>query len=202
MTICSYSALGTSLSPNLDSIIFAINQINLYGVNNNDLNNLFTNLQSINAEWNFATSPKFGTNTGFLKTTSGVLSFENIENSTINLISTTININVVSDTDVTLFTVPTGKKLIITNAYVIPTEITAFTSTFSASMGTNSTTFDNIFEIKIFTGLDSLNKIGQYISLSDLLIVNNASDIIKIKITTNALATSFKVKVLLFGFYI
>lgn len=202
MTICSYSGLGTSLSPNLDSIIFAINQINLYGINNNDLNNLFTNLQNITAEWNFSTSPKFGTNTGFLKATAGVLSFESIENSTINLISTTTNIDVVAGGDITLFTVPTGKKLIITNAYAIPTEITSFTSTFSASIGTNSTNYDNIFEIKTFTGLNTLNKIGQYVSLSDLLIVNNEEDIIKIKITTNAVATSFKVKVLLFGFYI
>jgi hypothetical protein len=202
MAICSYGGLGTALSANLDSIIFAINQINQFGINNNDLNNLFTNLQSINAEWNFATSPKFGTNSGFLKATAGVLSFESIENSTIGLISTTIDIDTILDTDVTLFTVPTGKKLIISQAYLIPTDLTGFTSTFSASIGTNSTTYDNIFEIKVFTGLDSLNKIGQYVSLSDLLIVNNASDVIKIKVTTNSVATTFKVKCLLFGFYI
>lgn len=193
---------GTISSPNFGGIIENIENINKYAKNSNDLDALFENNKTISGLWNFATSPTFGTSNGFLKATAGVLSFESLENSTINLISTTTNINVVTDTDVTLFTVPTGKKLIITNAYLIPTDLTGFTSTFSASIGTNSTPFDNIFEIKDFIGLDSVNKIGQYVSLSDLLIVNNASDVIKIKITTNAVATTYTVKILLFGFYL
>lgn len=194
--------LGTAVSPNQGNIIFGIEQINLYGVNHSHLADLFENTKAINGLWNFAASPTFGTSNGFLKANAGVLSFESLENNTIGLISTTLNIDTIIDTDITLFTVPTAKKLIITNAYLIPTDLTGFTSTFSASIGTNSTPFDNIFEIKTFTGLDSVNKIGQYVSLSDLLIVNNASDIIKLKITTNAAATTFKVKCLLFGFYI
>lgn len=190
--------MGSGGSPTFSAIIANIKAMILKGVNGNDLIELFNDLQIITQEWNFTTNPKFGTNTGFLKATSGVLSFGN----TINLIAELSNIDVVTGGNIDLFTIPLLKKLIITNAYIIPEEITSFTSSFSASIGTNSTAFDNIFEIKDFTGLDSLNKIGQYVSLSDLLIINNASDIIKLKITTNAVATSFKVKVLLFGFYI
>ncbi len=193
---------GTISSPNFGGIIENIENINKYAKNSNDLDALFENNKTISGLWNFSTSPTFGTSNGFLKATAGVLSFESLESSTINLLSTTTDINVVSGTDITLFTVPTGKKLIITNAYLVPTELTSFTSGFSASIGTNSTDYDNIFEIKDFSLLDSLNKIGQYVSLSDLLIVNNASDVIKLKITTNAVATTFKVKALLFGFYI
>lgn len=190
--------MGSGGSPTFSAIIANIKAMILKGVNGNDLIELFDDLQTITQEWNFTTNPKFGTNNGFLKATNGVLSFEN----TINLIAELSNIDVVADTDVTLFTVPTGKKLIITNAYLVATELTGFTTGFSASIGSNSTAFDNIFEIKDFTGLDNINKIGQYVSLSDLLIVNNEEDIIKIKITTNAVATSYKVKVQLFGFYI
>lgn len=202
MSIVSLTSLGTSLSPNYSGIIFGIEQINLYGTNHNDLANLFQNTKNITSSWNFATYPTFGTANGYLKATSGVLSFENIDTNTISLISTITNIDVTTISDIELFTVPTGKKLIITNAYLIPSEITGFTSGFSASIGTNSTPFDNIFEIKSFLTLDSLTKLGQYVSLSDLLILNNASDIIKLKITTNAVATTFKIKCLLFGFYL
>lgn len=193
---------GTISSPNFGGIIENIENINKYAKNSNDLDALFENNKTIDGAWNFSTSPTFGTSNGFLKATAGVLSFESLENSTINLISTTTNINVVTDTDVTLFTVPTGKKLIITNAYLIPTELTSFTSSFSASLGINSTAFDSIFEIKDFTTLDSVDKTGQYLSLSDILPINNAGDFIKLKITTNAVATTYTVKILLFGFYL
>lgn len=193
---------GTISSPNFGGIIENIENINKYAKNSNDLDALFENNKAITGLWNFSTSPTFGTSNGFLKVTAGVLSFESLENSTINLISTTTNINVVTDTDVTLFTVPTGKKLIITNAYLIPTELTSFTSSFSASLGINSTAFDSIFEIKDFTTLDSVDKTGQYLSLSDILPINNAGDFIKLKITTNAVATTYTVKILLFGFYL
>lgn len=193
---------GTISSPNFGGIIENIENINKYAKNSNDLDALFENNKTISGLWNFATSPTFGTSNGFLKATAGVLSFESLENSTINLISTTTNINVVTDTDVTLFTVPTGKKLIITNAYLIPTELTSFTSSFSASLGINSTAFDSIFEIKDFTTLDSVDKTGQYLSLSDILPINNAGDFIKLKVTTNAVATTYTVKILLFGFYL
>lgn len=127
---------------------------------------------------------------------------DSLKSKAISLIAELSNIDVVAGGNINLFTIPLYKKLIITNTYIIPEEITSFTSSFSASVGSNSTAFDNIFGIKDFTGLDSVNKVGQYIALSDILIVNNASDIIKLKITTNAIATTYKVKVLLFGFYL
>jgi len=133
-------------------------------------------------------------------------SFEDLVSSikkrTNNLIYVQENIDVVAGGTIDIFKVPYGERIIITSVYIVPTEIDAFTSTFSASLGINSTAFDSIFEIKDFIGLDSVDKTGQFLSLSDILPVNNAGDFIKLKVTTNAVATTYTVKILLFGFYL
>lgn len=125
-----------------------------------------------------------------------------IKKQTNNLIYVQENIDVVAGGTIDVFKVPFGEKLIITSAFIIPTEIDTFTSSFSASLGINSTAFDSIFEIKDFTTLDSIDKTGQYLSLSDILPINSAGDFIKLKVTTNAVATTYTVKILLFGFYL
>ncbi len=133
-------------------------------------------------------------------------SFEDLVSSikkrTNNLIYVQENIDVVVGGTIDIYKVPLGERIIITSAFVIPTEIDTFTSTFSASLGINSTAFDSIFEIKDFIGLDSVDKTGQFLSLSDILPINNAGDFIKLKVTTNAVATTYTVKILLFGFYL
>lgn len=188
--------MGTSGSPTHAAIIFNIQEIIKRAIGSTDLANLFDSLQTIEGEWTFSTSPKIKT------ILNGSANFESLDKSIIGLISINTGIDVTTATDLELFTVPTGKKIIITNAYVIPEEITGFTSGFSASIGINSTSFDSTFEIKDFSTLDNVNKIGQYVSLSDLLNINVAGDLLVLKITTAAVATTFKIKLLIFGFYI
>ncbi|MGK3946517.1 hypothetical protein ABK046_50190, partial [Streptomyces caeruleatus] len=81
-------------------------------------------------------------------------------------------------------TVPSGKRLVITNVFIIPETIASFSATFALSIGTNSTNYDNLFEIKSMLGLDTLSKFWQFNNLSGLSVINEASDIIKCKITT------------------
>lgn len=76
--IADSSPMGTGGSPNLSAIIANIKAMILKGVNGNDLIELFDDLQTISQEWNFTANPKFGTNNGFLKSTSGVLSFASL----------------------------------------------------------------------------------------------------------------------------
>lgn len=69
---------GTISSPNFGGIIENIENINKYAKNSNDLDALFENNKTIEGQWTFSTNPKFGTSNGFLKSTSGVVSFETL----------------------------------------------------------------------------------------------------------------------------
>ena len=119
-----------------------------------------------------------------------------------NLIAIMDNIDAKTTGATTIYTVPTGKRLIITNVFIVPETITSFSSTFALSIGTNSTNFDNLFEIKSMLGLDTVSKFWQFNNLSGLSVINEALDAIKVKITTGATATTYKIKVLLFGYFL
>lgn len=119
-----------------------------------------------------------------------------------NLIAIMDNIDAKTTGATTIYTVPSGKRLVITNVFIIPETITSFSSTFALSIGTNSSNYDNLFEIKSMLGLDTLSKFWQFNNLSGLSVINEASDIIKCKITTGATATTYKIKVLLFGYFL
>lgn len=119
-----------------------------------------------------------------------------------NLIAIMDNIDAKTTGETTIYTVPSGKRLVITNVFIIPETITAFSSIFALSIGTNSSNYDNLFEIKSMLGLDTVSKFWQFNNLSGLSVINEASDIIKCKITTGATATTYTIKVLLFGYFL
>lgn len=75
-----------------------------------------------------------------------------------NLIAIMDNIDAKTTGATTIYTVPSGKRLVITNVFIIPETITSFSSTFALSIGTNSSNYDNLFEIKSMLGLDTLSK--------------------------------------------
>lgn len=117
-------------------------------------------------------------------------------------ISETLNIDFVSTTDVTLFTVPTGKTLVITNAFIIPTTINTLTTEAEISIGKNATAYDDIYQNIPLTSLDSTSKFWQFNNLSSPCLLCVASDVIKVKFNVNATATAFTGKILLYGFYL
>ena len=55
-----------------------------------------------------------------------------------NLIAIMDNIDTKTTGATTIYTVPLGKRLIITNVFIIPESIISFSSTFALSIGTNS----------------------------------------------------------------
>ena len=86
--------------------------------------------------------------------------------------------------------------------FLIPTTVTGFTSEASISIGTNSTTFNNLFVNTALTGLNAVTKFWQLNNSSGLSILNVASDIIKLKVNTAGVGTTFTFKALIFGYYI
>lgn len=119
-----------------------------------------------------------------------------------NLIYLKENIDFTTTGDNLIFTVPSGKKIIITNAFIIPSDINTFTSEASISIGKNSTSYDDIFENTALVNLNSISKFYQFNNLSGLALIVEATEEIKLKVNTAAVATTFKATCMIFGFYI
>lgn len=119
-----------------------------------------------------------------------------------NLIYLKENIDFTTTGDNLIFTVPSGKKIIITNVFIIPSEVVSFTSEGIISIGKNPTSYNDIFENLALSNLDTINKFFQFNNLSHVSAICSETEEIKLKVNTAAVATTFKATCMIFGFYI
>lgn len=119
----------------------------------------------------------------------------------ITKLATITGINSKSTGATALYTVPTGKTAIITEAFVRCTAASAITVGASASIGQNSTAFDDFVGITILTALLAttdafpLRATAKFVQAAAAAVVN-------IKITTAATGTSQTLAVDLYGYLV
>lgn len=80
------------------------------------------------------------------------------------------------------------------------TSVSGFAVVASASVGTNSTSFNNILAITALTSVSTANNILT-VPLSSVIASVAASTAIAVKVTTPATATTYVLKVSLLGYY-
>lgn len=111
------------------------------------------------------------------------------------------NVNLAATGQTTLFTVPSGKKCVVSDVRIEVTGANAVISVASVRVG-KSSSYDHWLPITVLTNLDA---IGEMVSLNNavnMLVrqVFNSNDAIKLDVTTAAVATSLTANVHVFGY--
>lgn len=119
------------------------------------------------------------------------------------LLSTTTGINGATTGDTNLYTVPTGKKAIITRAVVRVTAATNVTVAGEAGIGVNATE-DDIFDPTVLTGVVAVNDAYMFSNVMGKFKVADeaTSDVVKFGVDTAYTADTLTLAVDLFGYLV
>lgn len=116
-----------------------------------------------------------------------------------NILSKTTGINAKSTGQTTLYTVPTGKTCIITQAIVRCTAATSITNGPTASIGFTSTAYTDIYSAENMAGLTGTTTIFGYVTVGVSALAVTGT-VIKCNISSAASGTSQTVAVDLIGY--
>lgn len=110
-------------------------------------------------------------------------------------------VNLAASGQTLLFTVPSGKKCIITDVRFEVVQANTVTSVASVRVG-KASSYDEWLPITVLTGLDAVGEFVNLSTASNLLIRKSfgSGDAIKMDVTTAAVATALTVDVHVFGY--
>lgn len=120
---------------------------------------------------------------------------------TVNILSVTTGIDLKTVAATLLYTVPTGRKAIVTQIVIHATLATTVTVPAAASVGQNAASYNDIVAITTFTGLNITDQVytedptAVYVSVP-------ASTGIYLNVTTGATATALTAEIILIGFLV
>ncbi len=102
----------------------------------------------------------------------------------------------------TIFTTESGwGDFYITNCMVAPTSISGLVSVSTVSIGTNSSSFDNLVGTTLLTGLSSVTLFQPLTILANPILIPS-STAVTINVSGAAVAAAYTFKVILTGYYI
>lgn len=96
-----------------------------------------------------------------------------------------------------LYTVPAGRKALITDLIIHLTTGTSVSVVASISLGTNSTDFNNIFAIYALTNLDTTDEFNKNSPI--VAVASAAASVVTLNVTTGATATTATARAVLIG---
>lgn len=128
----------------------------------------------------------------------------NIPNSVqIGVLATVLGINLKNTGQTTLYTVPSGKTLIITDILLIPTTANTITIPPIIRIG-KASNYNEWAPLVTLTGLNAANQLFSLATAATGLIRQTfaAGEVVKLDVQTGATATSLTITTYLFGFLI
>ena len=111
------------------------------------------------------------------------------------------NVNLAATGQTTLFTVPSGKKCVVTDVRLEVATSNAVISVASVRVG-KASNYNEWLPITALTGLDAIGEMVCLSTAANLVVRQafNGSDAIKMDVTTAAVATALTVNVHVFGY--